>query len=53
MLVSIDGPVLAAAAWISFSIVVEPSDPMRITRLVVPPSMNPLIEKPSPGIELS
>ena len=53
MLVSNDGPVFEDAAWISLSIVVEPSDPMMVTRLAVPPSMNPLIEKPRPGMELS
>ena len=53
MLFSIDGPVLEDAAWISFSMVVEPSEPIRFTRLIVPPSMKPLMEKPSPGIELS
>ena len=41
MLDSIDGPVFEDAAWIWFSMVVEPSDPIRLTRLVVPPSMNP------------
>ena len=53
MLVSSDGPVFDDAAWISLSIVVEPSDPMRFTRLMVPPSMKPLMEKPSPGMALS
>ena len=53
MLFSIDGPVLEDAVWISFCMVVEPSRPMRFTRLIVPPSMKPLMEKPSPGIGLS
>ena len=47
------GPVLEDAALISFSMVLEPSDPIRFTRLIVPPSMKPLREKPSPGMELS
>ena len=46
MLVSIDGPVLDDAEWISFNKLVEPSEPMTLTRLAVPPSMNPLSEKP-------
>jgi hypothetical protein len=53
MLDSIDGPVLEEAAWIWLSMVVEPSDPIRLTRLVVPPSMKPLMENPSPGMVLS
>ena len=53
MLLRIDGPVLADAVWISFSIEVEPSAPIRFTRLVVPPSIKPLMEKPSPGMEVS
>ena len=36
-----------------FSMDVEPSAPIRLTRLVVPPSMRPFSEKPSPGMELS
>src|SRR5271163_406272 len=48
-LFSIDGPVFEDAEWISFSMVVEPSDPMTFIRLIVPPSMKPLMEKPSPG----